>query len=151
MICKGAACWRQARFVVFLDDAQKDHPSGEFASAHQRPSAIHAVSTRDNLSLSGGARTVRGNDIRVRVHSPCCLRRELSGSLMRIAIPHAPSDRGIRPRQLLENLHCFHRREIEPGVRLMIWIKAFRFLDQDNGSVPVRRNEPPTPQMRDGA
>src|SRR5215469_5058548 len=37
-----------------------------------------------------------------------------------------------------------------PVICPMIWIKAFRFLDQDNGSVPLRRNEPPTPQMRDG-
>jgi len=35
---------------------------------------------------------------------------------MSVAVPYAPRDRGIRPYQLLEDLHGFHGREIEPAI-----------------------------------
>src|SRR5262245_61510626 len=99
-----------------MDDAQKDHPGAEFASAHQRPSAIHAISANRDVSLPRGSRTVRSNDIRVRMHGLCSLGRKLSGSPVSIALPYAPRDRGIRPCQLLEDLHGFHGREVEPAI-----------------------------------
>src|ERR1700730_17986670 len=100
-----------------MDDAQKDHPRDEFASPSQRPSAIHAVSVRGDLCLPRGARTVGGNDIGVGVDGSRSIRGELGGSPMGVAIPYAPRARGIRPPQLLENLHRFHWREIEPAIR----------------------------------
>ncbi len=64
-----------------------------------------------------GARTVRRNDIGIGVDCSCSLRGELGRSPMSVAVPYAPRDRGVRPRQLLENLHRFHWREIEPAIR----------------------------------
>src|SRR4029077_10121932 len=46
------------------------------------------------------------------------LGRELGGGPMSVAVPYAPCDRGVRLRQLLENLHRFHWGEIQPAINL---------------------------------
>jgi hypothetical protein len=109
---------REARLPALVDDAQKDHPGAEFASAHQRPSATDTISAVDDLRLPRRARTICGNDIRVGVDGSRSLRRELGGDPMRVAVPHAPCDRGVRPRQLLENLHRLRRGQIKPPIGL---------------------------------
>src|SRR5580704_8435181 len=61
----GRSSSREARLPVFMDDAQKNHPGAELASAHHRPSATHTVSAVDDLRLPRRARTIRGNGIGV--------------------------------------------------------------------------------------
>jgi len=101
-----------------VDDAQKNHPGGEFASAHHRPPATHTVSAGDDLRLPRRARAIRRNNIGVGVDGLRSLGRELGDRPMRVAVPHAPGDRCVRPRQLLEYFHRLHRRQIEPTIGL---------------------------------
>jgi hypothetical protein len=37
---------------------------------------------------------------------------------MRVAVPHAPCDRSVCPRQLLEYFHRLHRPQVEPTIGL---------------------------------
>src|SRR6266851_7297237 len=60
---------------VFTDDAKKNHPGTEFASAYHRPPAIHPVSAGDDLRLPRRARAVRRNDTGVSVYGSRSLRR----------------------------------------------------------------------------
>ena len=90
-------------------------PSSQPLTSDHRP--FTQESTRDDLCPTRGAGTVRGDDIGVGVDRSRSLGGELGGSPMRIPVPHAPRDRGVRPSQLLENLQRFHWREIEPAIR----------------------------------
>ena len=68
------------------------------------------------MRLSRSTRAVGGDDCRVGVDGPRRLRRKLRGGPMRVAVPHAPCDRGVRPCQLLEDLDPRHRSQIEPAI-----------------------------------
>jgi hypothetical protein len=67
---------RQARLPIFVDDAQKDHPGAEFATAHRGPSAIHVQSCRDASEIAG----FRAAVLRVRIHLPPAKSRANSGT-----------------------------------------------------------------------
>src|ERR1051325_1283790 len=68
------------------------------------------------MRLAGGARTVSRDYIRIVVNGVRRLGRKLRSGPMRIAIPHAPRDRRIGFRQLLEDRNAVHRRQIEPAI-----------------------------------
>ena len=68
------------------------------------------------MRLTRGARTVGRDDVRIVMDGMRRLGGELSCDPVRITVPHAPRDRGIGFRQLLEYRDAVHRRQVEPAI-----------------------------------
>jgi hypothetical protein len=93
-----------------MDYRPQNHPGRELAAADKRPATRHAIAVLDDLRLTRGARAVGGDDVRIAMDGVRRLGRELRRGPVRIAIPHAPRDRGISLGKLLEDCDALHRR-----------------------------------------
>src|SRR4030095_4777458 len=98
-----------------MDDAHEDEPGAELAAADQRPAPADSVTTLDDHRPSTGAGAVRENRIRIGKDCEGNLLRPPDRRPVRVPIPHAPRDRGVRARGLLEDLRRRNRGEVESG------------------------------------
>src|SRR5262245_32670747 len=100
-----------------MDDAHEDQPGAELAAAYQRPAAAHLVTDCDDVGSPTGAGAVPQNHVRIGEDCMGNLLRPPHRRPVRIPIPYTPRNRGISPRELLEDFHRRERAEVEAAVK----------------------------------
>ena len=107
---------RRARLAIVIHDRRQNHPGRDLATADQRPATGQAEATVDDMRLTRGLRIVGRDDVRIVMDGVPRFGGELCCGPMRIAVPHAPRDRRVGFRQLLEHGDAVHWRQVEPAI-----------------------------------